>query len=82
MNAFPRKLLTERGVGCQCEDLREMQWQFNQWSGGRAEGMKQPDGVEKNRFVVETLMGYLYEQGLAEKKLTYEELFAPNTFDL
>jgi hypothetical protein len=27
-------------------------------------------------------MGYLYEQGLAEKKLNYEELFAPNTLDL
>jgi len=32
--------------------------------------------------VVETLMGYLYEQGLAQKKLTYEELFASNTLDL
>jgi len=39
-------------------------------------------GLEKNRHVVETLATYLYEQGLAEKKLTPEELFAPNTLDL
>jgi len=38
--------------------------------------------LEKNRHVVETLSTYLYEQGLAEKKLTAEELFAPNTLDL
>jgi 4,5-dihydroxyphthalate decarboxylase len=41
-----------------------------------------PYGFDKNRSVVETLMGYLYEQGLAQKKLTYEELFASNTLDL
>jgi 4,5-dihydroxyphthalate decarboxylase len=41
-----------------------------------------PYGVEKNRHVVETLSTYLYEQGLAEKKLKMEELFAPNTLDL
>jgi len=41
-----------------------------------------PYGLEKNRQVVETLMTYLYEQGLAEKKLTVEQLFALNTFDL
>jgi 4,5-dihydroxyphthalate decarboxylase len=41
-----------------------------------------PYGVEKNRHVVETLSTYLYEQGLAEKKLRMEELFAPNTLDL
>jgi 4,5-dihydroxyphthalate decarboxylase len=39
-------------------------------------------GLEKNRSVVETLMSYLYEQGLAEKKLRAEELFASNTLDL
>ena len=39
-------------------------------------------GFEKNRHVVETLMGYLYEQGLAEKKISVEELFAANTLDL
>ena len=41
-----------------------------------------PYGFEKNRHVVETLLGYLYEQGLAEKKVNVEELFAPNTLDL
>jgi 4,5-dihydroxyphthalate decarboxylase len=39
-------------------------------------------GLEKNRHVVETLMAYLYEQGLAAKKLEVEQLFAPNTLDL
>ena len=41
-----------------------------------------PYGLKKNRHVVETLMTYLYEQGLAEKKLPVEQLFAPNTLDL
>jgi 4,5-dihydroxyphthalate decarboxylase len=41
-----------------------------------------PYGLEKNRHVVETLMTYLHEQGLAQKKLTMEQLFAPNTLDL
>jgi 4,5-dihydroxyphthalate decarboxylase len=39
-------------------------------------------GLQKNRHVVETLSTYLYEQGLADKKLGVEELFAPNTLDL
>jgi 4,5-dihydroxyphthalate decarboxylase len=41
-----------------------------------------PYGLEKNRRVVETLMGYLYEQGLAPRKIPVEELFAPNTLEL
>lgn len=41
-----------------------------------------PYGLAKNRHVVETLMGYLYEQGLAKTKLKIEELFAPNTWNL
>ena len=59
------------------------------WFRGPVEEQRQilgddpwPYGFEKNRLVVETLMSYLYEQGLAEKKLTYNELFAPNTLDL
>ena len=59
------------------------------WFRGPAEEQQQilgddpwPYGLEKNRHVVETLATYLYEQGLAEKKLTPEELFAPNTLDL
>jgi len=41
--------------------------------------------AQNGRFydnVVETLMGYLYEQGLAKRKLTIEELFAANTLHL
>ena len=41
-----------------------------------------PYGLEKNRHVVETLATYLYEQGLADRKMPLEELFAPNTLDL
>jgi 4,5-dihydroxyphthalate decarboxylase len=41
-----------------------------------------PYGFEKNRHVVETLMGYLYEQGLAREKIPVEKLFAPNTLSL
>ena len=39
-------------------------------------------GLSKNRHVVETLMSYLYEQGLVNKKLPVEELFAANTLEL
>lgn len=41
-----------------------------------------PYGLAKNRSAIETLMGYLYEQGLARKLLKVEDLFAPNTLDL
>jgi 4,5-dihydroxyphthalate decarboxylase len=41
-----------------------------------------PYGLEKNRRVVETLMGYLYEQGLAPRKIPVDELFAANTLEL
>jgi 4,5-dihydroxyphthalate decarboxylase len=41
-----------------------------------------PYGLAKNRHVVETLMGYLYEQGLARRTLAAEELFASNTLGL
>jgi 4,5-dihydroxyphthalate decarboxylase len=41
-----------------------------------------PYGLEKNRRVVETLMGYLFEQGLAQRKIPVDELFAPNTLSL
>ena len=41
-----------------------------------------PYGISKNRVAVETLMSYLYEQGLATRKLTFEEMFASNTVDL
>lgn len=41
-----------------------------------------PYGIAKNRYVLETLMGYLYEQGLAQRKLSIEEMFASNTWEL
>jgi 4,5-dihydroxyphthalate decarboxylase len=39
-------------------------------------------GLAKNRHVLETLVGYLYEQGLVRKRLPIEEFFAPNTREL
>jgi len=38
-------------------------------------------GIEKNRKAIETLCQYLFEQGLSAKKMSVEELFAPETFD-
>lgn len=59
------------------------------WFRGPVEEQRQilgddpwPYGLEKNRHVVETLMTYLYEQGLIENQLSLEQLFAPNTLDL
>jgi 4,5-dihydroxyphthalate decarboxylase len=40
------------------------------------------NGLARNRHVVETLMNYLCEQGLAQRKLSIEELFAANTLNL
>ena len=40
-----------------------------------------PYGVEKNRHVLETFLRYHHEQGLSEKLMTVEELFAPETLD-
>ena len=37
------------------------------------------DGLEKNRKTLETLIGYLYEQGMIQRKPRVEELFVPNT---
>lgn len=40
-----------------------------------------PHGVKKNRVNLERFIGYSLDQGLMEKKLEVEELFAPNTLD-
>ena len=40
-----------------------------------------PYGVEPNRVALETLMRYSCEQGLAERALPIETLFAPSTLD-
>jgi 4,5-dihydroxyphthalate decarboxylase len=41
-----------------------------------------PFGVKANRKMLETLIDFSYEQGLTEKKLKVEELFAASTLDL
>jgi 4,5-dihydroxyphthalate decarboxylase len=38
-------------------------------------------GAKKNRANLERFIGYSFDQGLIEKKLEVEELFAPNTLD-
>lgn len=41
-----------------------------------------PYGIEPNRKALEALFQYSYEQGLAKKRLTIEELFHPPTLEL
>jgi 4,5-dihydroxyphthalate decarboxylase len=38
-----------------------------------------PYGLEPNRTAIETLLRYSHSQGLAERLMTPEELFAPST---
>ena len=40
-----------------------------------------PNGIKKNRVNLERFMGYSRDQGLMEKKLEVEELFATTTLD-
>jgi 4,5-dihydroxyphthalate decarboxylase len=40
-----------------------------------------PDGLEPNRHVLATLMGYAQEQGLLERPLELDSLFAPETLE-
>jgi 4,5-dihydroxyphthalate decarboxylase len=40
-----------------------------------------PYGLEPNRHVLETLMGYAQEQGLLERPLVLDDLFAPETLE-
>ena len=40
-----------------------------------------PHGVKRNRANLERFIGYSLDQGLMEKKLEVEELFAPSTLD-
>jgi 4,5-dihydroxyphthalate decarboxylase len=40
-----------------------------------------PYGIDKNRETIDALCDYSFEQGLSERKMTIEELFAPETFD-
>ncbi len=39
-------------------------------------------GLPLNRKAIETACRYLYQQGLAKRQLTVEELFVPSTLDL
>ncbi|MDQ8757426.1 ABC transporter substrate-binding protein [Sphingosinicella sp. LHD-64] len=39
-----------------------------------------PYGVDRNRHVIETFTRYHHEQGLSPRRLTVEEMFAPETF--
>ena len=40
-----------------------------------------PYGILKNRKVLETFLRYHHEQGLSARRMTIEELFAPETLD-
>jgi 4,5-dihydroxyphthalate decarboxylase len=58
------------------------------WGGWEAERTKRimgddwwPYGIEKNRVTIDALCQYSFEQGLSERRMTVEELFAPETFD-
>jgi 4,5-dihydroxyphthalate decarboxylase len=39
-------------------------------------------GVKANRHVLETITQYVHEQGLTQRRVPLEELFAPSTMDL
>ena len=39
-------------------------------------------GLEKNRHVIDSFLSYCYSQGVSERKLTSEDLFAPSTWGL
>ena len=58
-------------VGKELEDTRQLMGD-NYW----------PYGIDANRKVLEALFRYSYEQGLASRQLTIEELFHPTTLEL
>lgn len=41
-----------------------------------------PYGVEANRKALETFLDYHYRDGLSERRVTVEEIFAPNTLEI
>lgn len=56
------------------------------WAAARASAAQQlfgrdlwPYGVEDNRPTLEAFLGYMHEQGLCERRLEPEELFAPES---
>ncbi len=58
-------------IGKELEDTQEIMGK-NFW----------PYGIEPNRQALEALFQYSYEQGLAKRKLTVEELFHTSTLKL
>jgi 4,5-dihydroxyphthalate decarboxylase len=58
-------------LGQELEDTRELMGD-NFW----------PYGIEPNRKTLEALFRYSYEQGLASRELTIEELFHPKGLEL
>ncbi len=58
-------------IGKELEDTQELMGK-NFW----------PYGIEPNRKALEALFQYSYEQGLAKRKLSIEELFHPSTLKL
>jgi len=74
----------------QYEAMR-MQWIFGTlpWFGQEFEQTRElmgenfwPYGIEANRKTLEALFQYSYEQGLAKKRLTIEDLFHPSALGL
>lgn len=72
-------------------DKLERQWIFGTlpWFGQELDATRAlmgenfwPYGIEPNHKTLETLFRYSYEQGLASRKLTIEELFLPATLEL
>lgn len=73
------------------EHMRKMGWATISlpWIGQEIEETRKllgdnywPYGIEPNRKALQALFQYSYEQGLASKKLTIEELFDPSTLEL
>lgn len=72
-------------------EAMRIQWIFGTlpWFGQEFEETRElvgenfwPYGIEANRKTLEALFQYSYEQGLAKKQLTIEELFHPSTLGL
>jgi 4,5-dihydroxyphthalate decarboxylase len=61
----------------------DMRWRSGgEEIAGRQEKLKLDlPGVEKNRKTLDTLCQYSFEQSLSVRKMSIEELFAPETFD-
>jgi len=73
------------------EMLQKLGWAIISlpWAGQELEETRElmgdnywPYGIEPNRKTLETLFRYSYEQGLASRELTIEELFHPSTLEL